>query len=46
MAVESASSARAAAAKGSAKSARQVLRAIIVTSMPRFGLREAQQEFL
>jgi hypothetical protein len=35
MAVDSASSARATAAKGSARSARQVLRAIINISMPR-----------
>jgi hypothetical protein len=39
MAVESASSARAAAAKGSARSARQVLRAIINTSKPRRRIR-------
>jgi hypothetical protein len=45
MAVESASSARAVAAKGSARSARQVLRAIINTSMPRRGLRGRSKNF-
>jgi hypothetical protein len=45
MAVDSASSARATAAKGSARSARQVLRAIIITSKPRLGLRGRSKNF-